>query len=154
MGATITLQTDSGKHSPVISGDLKWLGHYLVGAHLREWSDWPDVIGNIAERFQIDLAPIEKVFDPNSDEAAAWEVTAQPPGELADCLRRLVQALTNNPSVFSGMELAPLQLAPEHLQGHREYFLEGHFLEDLTDLLREAEWAEKSGEERVRLYYG
>jgi hypothetical protein len=65
-----------------------------------------------------------------------------------------MQALTDNPSVFSGMELAPLQLAPEHLQGHREYFLEGHFLEDLTDLLRGAEWAEKSGEERVRLYYG
>ena len=116
-----------------------------------------DVIGSVGEHFNIDLTPLERVFAPNHDGSeTAWEATAQPPGELADCLRNLAQVLTDDPSAFAGMELAPSEsyLTPEQLQRNRDYFLKGEFLRDLTDLLRMAEWAEESGEERVRLYYG
>jgi hypothetical protein len=120
-----------------------------------KWNDWPDVIGDIAERFQVNLAPLERVFDPNNAEAEAmWEATAQPPGELGDCLRRLVEALMSNPNIFDGMDLAPSHLKSEHLQRIREYFIEGQFLRDLADLLQKVEWAEKNGVERVHLYYG
>jgi hypothetical protein len=119
----------------------------LFGAHIAKWGDWPDVIGFIGDHFGLDLSPLERVFAPNNGGTMEdWESTAQPPAELAGCLRNLVQALESNPSVFD-----EVMFSPEHPS---DYFMTGHFVDDLRGILQIAEWAEENGEKWVRLYYG
>jgi hypothetical protein len=125
--------------------------------HKVKSQEFPDVIGMLGSHFSIDVEPLEKIFAPNDKgDEEAWESAAQPPSELLDCLKALVQALANNPNVFTGMEVVPQlgYLEPQELFEFRDYFLKGNFLQDLVDLLKMVEWAQENGENQVRLYYG
>jgi hypothetical protein len=87
---------------------------------------------------------------------AAWEMSAQPPSELANCLRDILKVLkTDSAMVDSSTLIFPKSdLTAEQVEKHRNYLLKGEFLRDLADLLQMTEWAEQIGAQRVRLYFG
>ena len=144
--------------SEIRSDCLRPLVYRLYYGHILKCDYPPDVFGILAERFDIDLRPLEKVFNPNEDKYPEdWEAKAQPPAELADCLRRLIQALDRSPEALSEKDLAPR--LPRYVdsqlqQRYCKYFLEGEFRSNLAELLVLAEWAIENDEPRVRLYLG
>ena len=138
----------------IYSDGFKLLVQCLL-THTLDYEYAPDVVGILAERFGIDIRPLEKIFDPNEDEYPAdWNAKAQLPDELADCLQSLIRVLDSNPESLTEKDLVPRKgsVGPQRQQRDREYFLRGEFRRDLGELLILADWAKENGESRVRLY--
>lgn len=160
MGETLHLLMGSGAECPYSPhSDFKALGFYLYRGHILKDGQFLDVIGRIGRFLRIDIGPLERIFAPNYDGSdGAWIEAAQPPGALADCLQRIVRAFEGDPSFLQKAGI--LDPATSNYQSRDEvksstdYFIEGCFLQDLSDLLRMAKWAKENGENQVRLYYG
>ncbi len=158
---TLSFETDLG-HAPPFwfrATDSKDLCLHII-EHKWEPGVEPDVLGQLRDRFGLDLTPLLKVGTQVPDDLTLeewleegwgedekeWRETMainreawQPPEALIGCLTALLQALDREPDVFEtlGVEVS--------------YFRDGFFRQDLEDLLRMARWAQEAGAKKVRL---
>lgn len=142
-------------HEP--SGDcFKRLVYYLFYGHIEKSPSLPDLFGMLADRFDIDVRPLEKIFNPNKDDYPAdWDAKAQPPDELIDCLEKLIQALDTNSEAFSKSDFVSPSRSVDTEDYERCYhYLKGDFQRELDDLRILAEWARENGQPRILLYLG
>jgi hypothetical protein len=72
--------------------------------------------------------------------AAAW----QPPGQLITCLRAFLTAMEAHPPV--------LDASVDDVRFDDRHYYATQFSADLTEILRDAKWAEGHGAARVRLF--
>ncbi len=99
----------------------RWMSPYTKISG--DWNDWTD----------------ERKLEAWNEHKAAIEASYQDPGDLIDAISPFVVGLEKNPAVY---EIVGIE---------DSYFTEGSFLLHLTDLKRQAEWAQSQGFKKVRL---
>lgn len=113
---------------------FEYLGASLESLEKYAWPEGPPLEDQIY--WYGDSEYIRKSWQARiANDEAAWKS----PDEIIKCIKPVIEALNKQKDIFSGLGI------------EREYFVAGYFEQDLTSLLRIAEWARACGINRVRL---
>jgi|SRR5688572_30034781 len=153
MSILLSVEVESGKICPYdfTKSDSRMLFEYILECRA-EIGNFPNVLGQIEKRFNLNLEPLEKIggqdfsledfgMDEEAFKKAEEEnlISWQEPQAFIDCIQSVLSILENNPNIYSTLRVTD------------QYFTENIFLQDLSDLLEMFKWAKDNKEKKARL---
>jgi hypothetical protein len=155
MGIILFFEVESGTKCPYRFTKSQGISLFdYVMEYRNGIGNFPDILGEIEKRFNLNLAPLGKIGLPESEylleefdmdekrfNQALEEARAlwQPPQDLFDCIQSLFKVIHEEPDMFSSLGVSD------------KYFTTDIFKQDLMDLSKMVEWAQVHGEKKVRL---
>ena len=160
MGAILGIETSTGQERPTWFSrtDSKQLLRHLTEL---KWKTTSDEVVRLQDHLGADLEPLSKIAgeeeplesfmarDPTPEREGFWqrlheeyEAAWQDPVLLVAIIESFLVALHAHPNAYATLGIDD------------EYFKDGFFEQDMTDLLAMMQWARDQGIPKVRLYAG
>lgn len=150
------LETGAGEDDPFWFTKTNKLAQYLVPL---DWTEADNELVRLGAHFQLDLNPLSKIVfweeeplesflarDPTEERRQIWysdhaarEAAWQDPEVIITALRSLLAVLAESSTVFSELGIDD------------DYFTDGYFYQNITDILKEVERARDQGIRKVRI---
>jgi len=154
MGAIVFFEVESGKTCPyTFTTPARSLFEFVM-EYQKGIGNLPNELKKIEKYSHLNILPITKIglpewelileeFDMDevqfNKERDASLALWQSPNELISSIRSILRVLHETPDIFSRLSISS------------PYFTKGLFEENLVDLLKMAEWANKNQETKIRL---